>query len=62
MGLDLQQSEKMMQNIQFLESYPKMTRKKTTTTANFKGGYSVAPLEVKEHYSGKKKKASEMKK
>ncbi len=45
-----------MQNIQFLENYPKMTRKKPTTTANFKGGYSVAPLEVKENYSGKKKK------
>ncbi len=32
-----------MQNIQFLENYPKMTKI---------CGESVAPLELKEHYSG----------
>ncbi len=35
-----------MQNIQFLENYPKMTKL---------SGESVAPLELKEHYSGEKK-------
>ncbi len=35
-----------MQNIPFLENYPKMTKI---------SGESVAPLELKEHYSGGKK-------